>query len=99
VATSAAGLCRPIGPRRALFSRPPPGEPTPIPTEYKGGGDPALTSVIPSPETRHEAKESELPLLVSSGVVGVVIVMVALVVGVLAVAVRRDRAEKHDPFR
>jgi hypothetical protein len=40
-----------------------------------------------------------MPLLVSSGVTGVVIIAVALVVAVLAVAVRRDRGEKHDPFR
>ena len=35
-----------------------------------------------------------MPLLASSGVTGVVIVAVALVVAILAVAVRRDRAEK-----
>jgi hypothetical protein len=35
-----------------------------------------------------------MPLLVSSGVTGVVIVVVALVVAVLVVAVRRDRAGK-----
>ena len=40
-----------------------------------------------------------MPLLVSSGVTGVVIVVVALVVGVLAVAWRRDRAEKLGGYR
>ena len=38
-----------------------------------------------------------MPLLVSSGVTGVVIVVVALLIAVLAVALRRDRSGK--PYR
>ena len=85
--------------RASLVSGGADGRAGPARVEYKWHfGVRAVTGAHPAwyrrPRPATEAKGVGMPLLVSSGVTGVVIVAVALLVAVLALAVRRNHAEK-----